>query len=107
MKAIKRMEPVAYIVFDNGSERKARDILRELNDMIDADYTDFSKNDSVDMALLEIIKERCEKEIDHCFELSDSTIRLEWNLDNGDAIDKLMHDLWDMMEEAGVTDAAE
>lgn len=93
MRVIEEMEPVKYIVFDNGGRRKASDVLKELDDMTCADFTDFDLDNAADRGLLELIREKCGEAIDYEATLSGGDIRVCWKASNEILVGALMEEV--------------
>lgn len=68
MKIETRNIPTEFLVFDNGSSIKVSDVISEIYDMKDADWTEFSKNKETDYALYCLIKEKMNNKIDDIIE---------------------------------------
>ena len=96
MKKVEKLEPVFYIHFDNGVEIKYETLLKELEDMMYADFTEFNLNDAKDVVILEWIKNSC-KEDEISYETTfNHTTKVYWS-NNESLIERLEKEIYDLV----------
>ena len=96
MKKLEKLETINYIQFDNGVEIRYNDLIKELNDMINSNFTLFDKRNEKDMAIFELIKSKCSGgEIDSEDCIGDK-IRIVWE-DNENLINSLIDEIYDLI----------
>lgn len=93
MRAETEMVAETFIVFDNGAKEKASSVIKYIEEMVDADYTHFNTRIKLDEALLALVREKCGENISHEVDFSDTSIRVYWDGDQDEALEKLLDEI--------------
>ena len=93
MEKIIKQEPVTYIKFKNGCEIKFSNLIDEIDEMINAGWTEFNLKTQKDKTLLELIKCKCtNNEIQDEVKMSEHIVRIYWN-ENENTLTQIINEI--------------